>query len=67
MLQDYAKDLKGFLKPEGVSLAAVTRFLSARPNFLETAEAYGVPRAGGFVNFLKLYSNFFRIEGSGVG
>ena len=67
MLQDYAKDLKGFLKPEGVSLAAVTRFLSARPNFLETAEAYGVPRAGRFVNFLKLYSNLFRIEGSGSG
>ena len=67
VLQDYAKDVKGMLTPEGVTLASVTRFLQGRPGFLDTAEAYGVPRSGRFVNFLKLYPQFFRIAGSGSG
>ena len=65
MLQDYAKDVRSMLTSEGVTLASITKFLQNRPGFLDTAEAYGVPRAGRFVNFLKLYPQFFRIAGSG--
>ena len=67
MLQDYAKDVKALLTSEGVTLASITRFLQNRPGFLDAAEAYNVPRAGRFVNFLKLYPQFFRIAGSGSG
>ena len=67
MLQDYAKDVKALLTSEGVTLASITRFLQGRAGFLDTAEAYGVPRSGRFVNFLKLYPQFFKIAGSGSG
>ena len=46
-----------------MTLARVTRFLQARPGFLNTADVYRLPVQGRYVRFLRLFG--FEIRGSG--
>ena len=48
-----------------MTLARVTRFLQARPGFLDTADVYRLPVAGRYVRFLRLFG--FEIRGNGPG
>ena len=65
-LRPYADALKTeiFNSPnQEMTLARVTRFLQARPGFLNTADVYRLPVAGRYVRFLRLFG--FEIRGSG--
>ena len=48
-----------------MTLARVTRFLQAKPGFLNTADVYRLPVQGRYVRFLRLFG--FELRGSGPG
>ena len=67
-LRPFSDALKAELanSPGGeMTLARVTRFLQARPGFLNTADVYRLPVQGRYVRFLRLFG--FEIRGSGPG
>jgi len=65
MLQDFARNLKDMLPSTGYTLARVAQLLRGMRGFLDTADVYGPSKQGRIVSFLKLYPNYFDIQGSG--
>jgi hypothetical protein len=65
MLQDYARNLKSMLPTIGYTLARVAQILRGMRGFQDTTDTYGPAKQGRIVSFLKLYPNYFAIQGSG--
>ena len=65
MLGDYARDLQKMIPADGLTLAAASRALQSMRGFLDTVELYGPSKSGRYVSFLKLFSNLFKLTGSG--
>ena len=66
MLTDFARDLFALIRPDGFTLARVAQLLNSMRGFQDTTNVYGPARAGRIVNFLKLFPQQFRLEGSGA-
>ena len=67
VLGDYARDLHALLPNEGLTLPTVRTMLQGMAGFEDTVDVHGPARAGRYVAFLKLFTNLFKITGSGPG
>ncbi len=65
MLQDYARNLKDMIPSTGFTLARVAQILNGMRGFQDASDTYGPSRQGRIVSFLKLFPNFFSLQGSG--
>jgi len=65
MLQDFARNLKDMIPTTGLTPARVAQILRGQRGFQNTADVYGPAKAGRIASFLKLYPNYFEIQGSG--
>lgn len=62
---DFARELEDLIPSTGMSLSRASTVLKAMRGFLDTADVYGLARAGRYVSFLKLYPQKFTLTGSG--
>jgi hypothetical protein len=67
MLLDFSRKLKDLLPSFGYTLKRVAQILRGMRGWEDTTDTYGPARQGRIVNFLKLYPNFFAIQGTGPG
>ena len=67
MLQDFGKKLRDLLPSYGYTLARVAQILRGMRGWEDTTDIYGPAKQGRIVSFLKLYPNYFAIQGTGPG
>jgi len=65
MLQDYARNLKDMLPTAGYTLARVAQIIRGMRGAFDTMDTYGPAKQGRIVSFLKLYPNYFSLQGTG--
>ena len=65
MLQDFARNLKDMLPSVGLTLARAAQILRGMRGAIDTMDVYGPAKQGRIVSFLKLYPNYFAVQGSG--
>ncbi len=65
MLQDHARNLKGMLPTVGYTLARVAQILRGMRGASNTMDTYGPSKQGRIASFLKLYPNYFSLQGTG--